>query len=145
VTGRKHRCNMEVVAQGIANIASAVFGGISVTGTIAHCDQYSRWRVQSGLRHGACRLRADVHAHCGAAGELHPAGGAGGCAGRGVLEHGGEGRVVRLLRDWRSACVLIATFGLTAIEDLTFGMIAGCALAAALALYDRVKRRRAEF
>ena len=34
MTGRKHRYNMEVVAQGIANIASAIFGGISVTGTI---------------------------------------------------------------------------------------------------------------
>jgi SulP family sulfate permease len=51
---------------------------------------------------------------------------------------------VRLLRDWRSACVLIATFGLTVIEDLTFGIVAGCALASALALYDRIKRRRAE-
>ena len=67
--GREHRYDIEVVAQGIANIASAIFGGISVTGTIARtADQYSRWRVQSGLRHGACRLRADVHAHCGAPG-----------------------------------------------------------------------------
>ena len=35
MTGRKHRYNMEVVAQGVANVASAMFGGISVTGTIA--------------------------------------------------------------------------------------------------------------
>jgi len=35
--------------------------------------------------------------------------------------------------------VLIATFGLTVIEDLTFGIIAGCALAAALAIYDRIR------
>ncbi len=35
MTGRKHRSNMELVAQGVANIASALFGGISVTGTIA--------------------------------------------------------------------------------------------------------------
>ena len=35
MTGRKHRHHMELVAQGIANIASALFGGISVTGTIA--------------------------------------------------------------------------------------------------------------
>jgi sulfate permease, SulP family len=32
MTGRKHRYNMELVAQGIANMASALFGGISVTG-----------------------------------------------------------------------------------------------------------------
>jgi SulP family sulfate permease len=47
----------------------------------------------------------------------------------------------RLLRDWRPACVLIATFGLTLIEDLTVGIIAGCVLAAAFAIYDRVRPR----
>ena len=50
----------------------------------------------------------------------------------------------RLLHDWRLACVLIATFGLTLIEDLTAGIIAGCALAAAFAIYDRIKGRRGE-
>jgi SulP family sulfate permease len=35
MTGRKHRYNMELVAEGIANMASALFGGINVTGTIA--------------------------------------------------------------------------------------------------------------
>ena len=46
MTGRKHRYNMEVVAQGIANVASALFGGISVTGTIA--------RTATNIRAGAC-------------------------------------------------------------------------------------------
>jgi SulP family sulfate permease len=46
-----------------------------------------------------------------------------------------------LLRDWRGASVLIATFGLTLIEDLTFGIIAGCMLASAFAIFDRVKWR----
>ncbi|MFT7059553.1 MAG: SulP family sulfate permease [Pseudorhodobacter sp.] len=35
MTGRQHRSNAELVAQGVANIGSAVFGGICVTGTIA--------------------------------------------------------------------------------------------------------------
>jgi sulfate permease, SulP family len=35
---------------------------------------------------------------------------------------------LRLLRDWRSASVLIVTFGLTLIEEHTFGIIAGCVL-----------------
>ncbi|WP_181702812.1 SulP family inorganic anion transporter [Chthonobacter albigriseus] len=35
MTGRRHRSNCELVAQGIANIASALFGGISATGAIA--------------------------------------------------------------------------------------------------------------
>jgi SulP family sulfate permease len=33
--GGKHRSNMELVAQGVANIASALFGGIPATGAIA--------------------------------------------------------------------------------------------------------------
>jgi sulfate permease, SulP family len=45
MTGRKHRYNMELVAQGIANIVSALFGGISVTGTIA--------RTATNIRAGA--------------------------------------------------------------------------------------------
>lgn len=47
MTGRKHRYNMELVAQGIANIASAFFGGTSVTGTIA--------RTATNIRAGARR------------------------------------------------------------------------------------------
>ncbi|MEP6830915.1 MAG: SulP family inorganic anion transporter, partial [Rhizomicrobium sp.] len=45
MTGRKHRSNMELVAQGIANMASALFGGICVTGTIA--------RTATNIRAGA--------------------------------------------------------------------------------------------
>ncbi|MDA5193821.1 SulP family inorganic anion transporter [Alphaproteobacteria bacterium LMG 31809] len=35
MTGRRHRSNCELVAQGAANIGSALFGGICATGTIA--------------------------------------------------------------------------------------------------------------
>jgi len=35
MTGRRHRSNMELVAQGVANIASPLFGGIPATGAIA--------------------------------------------------------------------------------------------------------------
>jgi len=35
MTERRHRSNMELVAQGIANIASPIFGGIPATGAIA--------------------------------------------------------------------------------------------------------------
>ncbi len=40
---------------------------------------------------------------------------------------------VRLLKDWRSAVVLIPTLALTLLKDLTFGIIAGCVLAALFA------------
>ena len=35
LSGRRHRSNCELVAQGVGNIGSALFGGICVTGTIA--------------------------------------------------------------------------------------------------------------
>jgi SulP family sulfate permease len=48
MTGRKHRSNMELVAQGIANMASALFGGICVTGTIARTATNIRAGAASG-------------------------------------------------------------------------------------------------
>jgi SulP family sulfate permease len=45
MTGRKHRSNGELVAQGAANIGSALFGGICATGTIA--------RTATNIRAGA--------------------------------------------------------------------------------------------
>ena len=44
---------------------------------------------------------------------------------------------LRLLRDWKSAVVLLATFGITLAKDLTFGIVAGCLLAGLLALFVR--------
>ncbi|OYW99714.1 MAG: sodium-independent anion transporter, partial [Caulobacter vibrioides] len=45
MTGRRHRSNMELVAQGIANSGVALFGGMPVTGTIA--------RTATNVRAGA--------------------------------------------------------------------------------------------
>jgi SulP family sulfate permease len=45
MTGRRHRSNCELVAQGAANIASALFGGFCVTGTIT--------RTATNVRAGA--------------------------------------------------------------------------------------------
>ncbi|MCB0321512.1 MAG: SulP family inorganic anion transporter, partial [Bdellovibrionales bacterium] len=45
MSGRRHRSNCELVAQGFANIGSALFGGICVTGTIA--------RTATNVRSGA--------------------------------------------------------------------------------------------
>src|SRR5262249_15431073 len=45
MTGRRHRSNCELLAQGLANIACACFGGICVTGTIA--------RTATNVRAGA--------------------------------------------------------------------------------------------
>ena len=45
MSGRRHRSNCELAAQGYANIAAALFGGIPVTGTIA--------RTATNVRSGA--------------------------------------------------------------------------------------------
>jgi SulP family sulfate permease len=45
MTGRRHRSNMELVAQGIANIASTTVGGLPATGAIA--------RTATNIRSGA--------------------------------------------------------------------------------------------
>lgn len=56
MTGRRHRSNIELVAQGIANISSAAFGGLPATGAIA--------RTATNIRSGA---------HSPVAGMLHAA------------------------------------------------------------------------
>ncbi|HJR64112.1 MAG TPA: SulP family inorganic anion transporter [Gemmatimonadaceae bacterium] len=44
MTGHRHRSNMELIAQGVANVASPVFGGIPATGAIA--------RTATNIRNG---------------------------------------------------------------------------------------------
>ena len=134
MTGRKHRSNMELVAQGIANIASALFGGISVTGTIARTATNIRAGARSplsGILHAAFLLvfmlvAAPLASYIPLA------------ALAGVLVvvcwyMAEKEEFVALLRDWRSAVVLIPTLALTLLKDLTFGIIAGCVLAALFA------------
>jgi SulP family sulfate permease len=141
MTGRKHRYNMEVVAQGVANVASAIFGGISVTGTIA--------RTATNVRAGACSPVAGM-AHAvfvlifmlvaAPLASFIPLSALAGVLIVVCWNMAEKEEFLRLLHDWRGASVLMATFGLTLIEDLTFGIVAGCALAAAFTLFDRMKR-----
>ncbi|MFZ0056807.1 MAG: SulP family inorganic anion transporter, partial [Pseudolabrys sp.] len=56
MTGRRHRSNCELSAQGVANIVSIVFGGICVTGTVA--------RTATNLRAGARGPVSGIF-HCG--------------------------------------------------------------------------------
>ena len=140
MTGRKHRYNMEVVAQGVANVVSAIFGGISVTGTIA--------RTATNIRAGACSPISGIgHAVfilvfmlvAGPLASFIPLSRLAGVLVVVCWNMAEKEDFLLLLRDWRGASVLMATFGLTLIEDLTFGIIAGCMLAASFAIFDRVK------
>jgi sulfate permease, SulP family len=138
MTGRKHRSNMELVAQGIANIASALFGGICVTGTIARTATNIRAGARSpvsGMMHAGFVLLFILIA-APLAGFIPLA------ALAGVLvvvswNMAEKAEFLVLLRDWRTAAVLLATFGLTLVKDLTFGIVAGCLLAAVFAVLHR--------
>jgi SulP family sulfate permease len=138
MTGRKHRSNMELVAQGLANVASALFGGISVTGTIARTATNVRAggvSPLSGIMHAAFLLLFILVAAPLAS--FVPL-----AALAGVLvvvswNMAERSEFARLLCDWRTAAVLLATFGLTLVRDLTSGIVAGCVLAAVLAVLKR--------
>jgi SulP family sulfate permease len=141
MTGRKHRANMELVAQGIANIASAIFGGMPVTGTIARTATNVRAGATSplsGMLH-AVFLMLFLLVAAPLAGYVPLA------ALAGVLvvvcwNMADRAEFAALLRKWPAALVLAATFVLTIVRDLTFGIVAGCALAAIFALLHRPVR-----
>jgi SulP family sulfate permease len=136
MTGRRHRSNMELVAQGIANIASALFGGISVTGTIARTATNVRAGAKSplsGMMHALFLLLFLMVAAPLASFVPLPA-----LAGVLVVVcwyMADKVEFAGLLRRWPSAAVLLTTFGLTILKDLTAGIVAGCLLAALLAFF----------
>jgi sulfate permease, SulP family len=139
MTGRKHRYNMELVAQGIANIASALFGGISVTGTIARTATNIRAGARSplaGMMHAGFLLIFMLVAAPLAS--FIPLSALAGLLVVVCWNMAEKKEFLELLRGWRTALVLIATFGLTLVENLTVGIIAGCLLATVFSLFDRV-------
>ena len=134
MTGRHHRSNCELVAQGVANMASGLFGGICVTGTIA--------RTATNIRAGA---------HGPVAGVLHAlflllfilvaaplasfiplaslAGVLAVVAWNMIEKHA----FATLLRASRGdAAVLLATFLLTIFRDLLEAIVVGFALGSVL-------------
>jgi SulP family sulfate permease len=130
MTGRKHRSNMELVAQGIANIASALFGGISVTGTIARTATNIRAGARSplsGIMHSAFLLLFMVAAAPLAS--YIPLSALAGVLVVVCWYMAEKEEFVRLAKDWHSGIVLVPTFALTLIENLTVGIVAGCILA----------------
>jgi SulP family sulfate permease len=129
---------MELVAQGIANIASALFGGISVTGTIARTATNVRAGAKSplsGMMHALFVLLFILVA-APLAGFIPLS------ALAGVLvvvcwNMAEKAEFARLLRQPATAAVLLVTFGLTIFSGLTAGIIAGCTVAALLVLFNR--------
>ncbi len=130
MTGREHRPNMELVGQGFANIASAFFGGISVTGTIA--------RTATNIRAGAVSPVAGMlHALfvlvfllvAAPLASFTPLAVLSGvlvlvCANMTELSE-----VRRVLGIWREAVPFGLTYLGTLAFDLTTGVVAGCLIA----------------
>lgn len=137
MSGRRHRSNIELVAQGAANIGSALFGGFCVTGTIARTATNVRTGARSpiaGMLHAAFLLAMMLLA-APLAGYIPLA------ALAAVLlvvawNMAEKHEFATLLRASRGdAVVLLVTFGLVLFRDLTEGILAGFAIGTLLFLH----------
>jgi len=136
MTGRRHRSNCELVAQGAANIASGLFGGICATGTIARTATNVRAGARgpvSGMLHSLFLLVFILLA-APLAGYIPLA------ALAGILATVAWGMAEKhefalLLKARGDATVLLATFLLTIFRDLTAGIVVGFSLGALLFIH----------
>jgi sulfate permease, SulP family len=137
MTGRRHRSNCELVAQGIANIASALFGGLCVTGTIARTATNVRAGAHgpvSGMLHSLLLLAFVLFAASLAA--YVPLAALAGVLVTVAWNMAEKHAFVTLLRSSRAdAVVLLCTFGLTVFRSLAEGIVVGFALSALLFLH----------
>ena len=135
--GTRHRSNMELLAQGVANIASPLFGGIPATGAIARTASNIKAGGRTpvaGIVHAATLLLimwlfarwAEVIPLATLAGILLV-----------VAYNMSDWRTfVRLFRSPRSdVTVMVVTFLLTVLIDLTVALEAGMVLAAFLFMH----------
>ncbi|MCT8328067.1 SulP family inorganic anion transporter [Albidovulum sediminis] len=134
MTGRRHRSNCELVAQGVANVGSALFGGFCVTGTIARTATNVRSGAHgpvSGMLHAAFLLVFMlVAAPLAAFIPLAALAGVLAVVAWNMVEKPAIAILVR--SGWGEATVLTATFLLTIFRDLTEGIVVGLALGSVL-------------
>lgn len=137
MTGRRHRSNMELVAQGIANIGSALFGGICATGTVARTATNVRSGARSplaGMFHAAFVLLFMLVAAPLAS--FIPLAGLAGVLVVVAWNMAEKTAFVTLLRSSRGdAVTLLATFLLTVFVGLTQAIVVGFALGTLLFLH----------
>lgn len=142
MTGRKHRPNMELVAQGLANIGSALFGGIAVTGTIARTATNVRAGAKSpvsGILHALFLLLFLLIAAPLA--NFIPLAALAGVLVVVCWNMAEKAEFLRLLHQPRNAAVLLTTFLVTLAADLTAGIAAGCLLAGILQVIFYVRTK----
>lgn len=137
MSGRRHRSNCELVAQGAANIASALFGGICVTGTIARTATNVRSGARgpvSGMLHSVFLLLFMlIAAPLASYIPLAALAGVLATVAWNMAEHHAFTTLVRASRG--DAVVVLATFLLTVFRDLTEGILAGFGISALLFLH----------
>jgi len=137
MTGRRHRSNCELVAQGVANIGSGLFGGICVTGTIARTATNVRAGAHgpvAGMLH-ALFLLAFILVAAPLASYIPLASLAGVLAvvAWNMIEKQAFATLLRASKG--DAAVLLATFLLTIFRDLTEAIVVGFALGSVLFIH----------
>ena len=137
MTGRRHRSNAELVGQGAANIASALFGGFCVTGTIARTATNVRAGARgplSGMIHAVFLLLFLLVAAPLAS--FIPLAALAAVLCTVAWNMAEKHQFVTLLRaSFGDALVLTATFLLVVFRDLTQGILVGFGLGVLLFLH----------
>jgi sulfate permease, SulP family len=137
MTGRRHRSNCELVAQGLANVASSLFGGICATGTIARTATNVRAGAVgpvAGMLH-ALFLLGFMLVAAPLASYIPLAALAGVLAVVAVNMAERHEFIAILTRSRGGALVLLATFLLTVFRDLSEGILVGVALGSFLFMH----------
>jgi SulP family sulfate permease len=134
MTGTRHNSNVELFAQGVANIASPLFGGLPATGAIARTATNIRSGAQTpvaGIVHAATLLTVLLFAAPLAA--AVPMAVLAGIL-LVVARNMGEWSEIPELwkQGWTDRLVWLVTFVLTVVADLTVAVEAGMILAALL-------------
>lgn len=134
LTGRSHRSNIELIAQGVANLASALFGGLPATGALARTATNIKAGAQtpvSGLLHAVFMLLF-MWLLAPLAGLVPLAA----LAGMLVIIAWNMSEAERLLHFRRvprsDLALLAATFLLTVLVDITAALLVGVLLAVVL-------------
>lgn len=137
MTGRRHRSNCELVAQGIGNFASVACGGVPVTGTIARTATNIRAGARgpaAGMFHAVYLLLFVLFAMPLVA--YIPLAALAGVLVVVAWSMADKADFVLLLRtSWADALVLLATFLLTIFVDLLTGIGVGVMLGALLFMH----------
>lgn len=134
MTGRKHNSNTELIAQGVANLCSPLFGGIPATGAIARTATNIKnggTTPVAGIVHAALLLT--VMLFLGRLAALIPMATLAGIVAVVAYNMSEWRHFLKMFRSTRSdTVVMLATFLLTVLVDLTVAIQAGMLLAAFL-------------